>query len=63
MTDSYRILIVDDDLDILANLSDILSELGYEIITAASGQEALEKLSEDESGGAQRDHRSFRGRS
>ncbi len=46
MTDSYRILIVDDDLDILANLSDILSELGYEIITAASGQEALEKLSE-----------------
>ena len=41
MTDSYRILIVDDDLDILANLSDILSELGYEIVTAASGQEAL----------------------
>lgn len=50
MTDSYRILIVDDDLDILANLSDILSELGYEIITAASGQEALEKLSELDSG-------------
>jgi CheY-like chemotaxis protein len=46
MPDSYRILIVDDDLDILANLSDILTELGYDIITAASGQEALERLSE-----------------
>jgi len=46
MPDSYRILIVDDDLDILANLSDILTELGYGIITAASGQEALERLSE-----------------
>ena len=44
MPDSYRILIVDDDLDILANLSDILTELGYDIITAASGQEALERL-------------------
>jgi len=46
MPDSYRILIVDDDLDILANLSDILTELGYGIITAASGQEALERLSD-----------------
>ncbi len=50
MTDSYRILIVDDDLDILANLSDILSELGYDIITAASGQQALEKLDESDEG-------------
>ncbi len=50
MTDSYRILIVDDDLDILANLSDILSELGYGIITAASGQQALEKLDEADEG-------------
>ena len=50
MTDSYRILIVDDDLDILANLSDILSELGYDIITAASGQQALEKLDEVDEG-------------
>ncbi|MGI9495461.1 MAG: response regulator [Mariniblastus sp.] len=50
MTDSYRILIVDDDLDILANLSDILSELGYDIITAASGQQALEKLEEADEG-------------
>ena len=50
MTDSYRILIVDDDLDILANLSDILSELGYDIITAASGQQALEKLDEADEG-------------
>jgi two-component system response regulator (stage 0 sporulation protein F) len=46
MPDSYRILIVDDDHDILANLSDILTDLGYDIITAASGQEALERLSQ-----------------
>ena len=54
MTDSYRILIVDDDLDILANLSDILSELGYDIITAASGQEALERLGDSDSDEVQR---------
>lgn len=39
-----RILIVDDDVDILANLSDILSDLGYETVTACSGPKALEKL-------------------
>ncbi|MDA7902385.1 response regulator [Mariniblastus sp.] len=54
MTDSYRILIVDDDLDILANLSDILSELGYDIITAASGQEALARLGDADSDEVQR---------
>ena len=54
MTDSYRILIVDDDLDILANLSDILSELGYDLITAASGQEALARLGDADSDEVQR---------
>lgn len=40
----HRILIVDDDDDILANLSDILSDLGYETVTACDGQIALEKV-------------------
>ena len=39
-----RILIVDDDIDILANLTDILSDLGYETVTACSGQSALEQI-------------------
>lgn len=45
-----RILIVDDDDDIRANLQDILDDLGYEIETAADGDLALEKLgsSDDE---------------
>lgn len=39
-----RILIVDDDVDTLANLHDILSELGFEITTASSGPKALNKI-------------------
>jgi CheY-like chemotaxis protein len=41
---SHRILIVDDDADILANLSDILSDVGYETVTACSGPNALEMI-------------------
>ena len=40
----YRILIVDDDEDCLANLSDILTEQGYRTETAVSGSSALGKL-------------------
>lgn len=40
----YRILIVDDDQDILANLSDILSDLGYETDTATCGEDAIGKV-------------------
>ncbi len=43
---SKKILIVDDDTDTLANLSDILSDRGFEIDTAASGEIALEKVKE-----------------
>ena len=39
-----RILIVDDDVDILVNLSDILSDIGYQTETACSGPKALEKI-------------------
>lgn len=40
----YRILIVDDDEDILANLSDILRDLGYETDTAVCGEDAIGKV-------------------
>jgi CheY-like chemotaxis protein len=39
-----RILIVDDDRDILANLSDILNDIGYETDTAISGEDAIGKV-------------------
>jgi DNA-binding response OmpR family regulator len=38
------ILIVDDEPDTCANLSDILSDLGYQVDTAGSGEEALELM-------------------
>lgn len=40
----YRILIVDDDRDILANLSDILNDIGYETDTAECGEDAIGKV-------------------
>lgn len=39
-----RILIVDDDQDILSNLSDILSDLGYITDTSPSGEDAMDKI-------------------
>lgn len=42
----YRILIVDDDQDILANLSDILIDLGYKVDTAPDGKAAIDKVKE-----------------
>jgi CheY-like chemotaxis protein len=42
----YRILIVDDDQDILANLSDILTDLGYQTDTAPDGEAAIVKVEE-----------------
>lgn len=44
---SNRILIVDDDEDSLANLSDILSDVGYDIDTANCGELALEKVRDE----------------
>ena len=38
------ILVVDDDLDTLQNLSDILTDMGYEVETASSGSAALEMV-------------------
>jgi two-component system, NtrC family, response regulator HydG len=42
MVSKPSILVVDDEPDICANLQDILSEFGYEVDTATSGQSALE---------------------
>ena len=39
-----RVLIVDDDTDVVELLVDILEDAGYEALTAASGREALDKL-------------------
>ncbi len=41
---SLRVLIVDDEEDIRDILSDRLQAYGYEIVTAADGLEALEKV-------------------
>lgn len=40
--DEAWILVVDDDPDICRNLSDILTDLGYQVDTAQSGSSALE---------------------
>src|SRR5579884_146765 len=42
MSASPSILVVDDDVDTCRNLSDILSDLGYEVETAHDGPAALE---------------------
>jgi DNA-binding NtrC family response regulator len=39
-----RILIVDDDHDILASLADILDDMGYETVTAIGGAKAISIL-------------------
>jgi CheY-like chemotaxis protein len=41
-----RILVVDDDADIRRNLSDILTDLGYEVDRAQDGPAALSLVSE-----------------
>jgi DNA-binding NtrC family response regulator len=41
-----RILIVDDDVDICRNLSDILTDMGYRVDTAHDGLSALERVHE-----------------
>jgi len=43
---AYKILIVDDDQDNLSNLSDILTDLGYQTHCAGSGEAAIEKIEE-----------------
>jgi DNA-binding response OmpR family regulator len=44
MTDRYRLLLVDDDEQLLQHLGDRLRRDGYEVTTARSGAEAIERL-------------------
>ncbi|MDZ7810948.1 MAG: hypothetical protein U5L11_13865 [Arhodomonas sp.] len=44
MTNTYRILVVDDDPGVLRLLSIRLRSRGYEVATAASGEEALSNV-------------------
>ena len=41
-----KILIVDDEVNLLQSLSDVLRKKGYLVATAQNGLEALEKLKE-----------------
>jgi len=47
--DRYTIMIVDDNRHLLVALGDYLTFQGYDVVTAATGEEALRKL---ERGGA-----------
>jgi PAS domain S-box-containing protein len=40
----HNILVVDDDQLVLANTAAVLEDLGHDVITAASGEEALQQL-------------------
>lgn len=42
----YKILVVEDDLDIRDSLLEILDLEGYSVIPASNGREAIERLSE-----------------
>ena len=44
MKTNKKILIVDDDVDIISVLETILKKEGYEVITAMSKQEGIEKM-------------------
>jgi two-component system, NtrC family, response regulator HydG len=44
MSNVGSVLVVDDDPDICHNLSDILTDLGYEVDTATDGPSAIEKV-------------------
>jgi CheY-like chemotaxis protein len=44
MNDRKRLLIVDDDTDVLLFLEDRLNTMGYDVLVATNGQEGLEVL-------------------
>lgn len=43
----HTVLLVDDDNDVRETSADMLEELGYQVMQAASGAEALHKLQEN----------------
>ena len=50
--DSATILVVDDDVQIAAFLSELLTQIGYHALNAYTGQEALDLLASPEGAGA-----------
>ena len=44
MNKQYRLLVVDDEQDILSLLETLLKKEGYDVETATSGEEALAKM-------------------
>ena len=50
--DSATILVVDDDIQIAAFLSELLTQIGYHALSAYTGQEALDLLASPEGAGA-----------
>lgn len=44
---AYKLLVVDDEKDVLDIMQFRLAREGYEVVTAADGQEALEKVKTD----------------
>jgi two-component system sensor histidine kinase/response regulator len=44
MRDVLRLMLVEDDADLRANLRDLLEGAGYEVISCADGREAIEHL-------------------
>lgn len=47
MEESYTVLVVDDDQDVLAVVSATLSADGYRVLSAPSGQEAIRLAEQD----------------
>ena len=46
MTQSYHILLVEDDINLSTVLADYLQSKGYQVETASDGKEAWEMLSQ-----------------
>ena len=47
MSDRARILVVDDDPDIIRATTKVLESRGYQVIAALNGEECLEKIGEE----------------
>ena len=45
--DSARVLVVDDEANMRRTLGDILRDEGYDVVTAATGDEAVELCSRE----------------
>ena len=44
---SYKILVVDDNVNSITTLTDLFEEDGYTVVVAADGEEALKKVQEE----------------